>query len=74
MPTTNSATNVSPPVEEVELPRGLKSVSVDGQTTTFLSPEEEAAEERRLARKKVNRQTSMAGYFRMGHVVTEDRV
>ena len=54
--------------------RQLKSMSVDNESVTYLSPAEQAAEDRRKAEKKgLKRTKSLATFFRIFGISTQDR-
>ena len=53
--------------------RRVKSHTVDGNTTTYLTPKEELEAETRTVQTALPKQINFADYFRVGRVVTEDR-
>ena len=70
--------NQVPPQEGVEVttpaPRDVKSIDVDGQSTTFLSPAEQAQEDRRQAERAGLKKTrSPKDFFRMFRITSADR-
>lgn len=54
--------------------RDVSSVSTDGHSTSFLSPAEQAAEDRRLAEREGLKKTKPLGqFFRMFRIQSQDR-
>ena len=53
--------------------RDLKSYTVDGVTETYLTPEEQAAEDRRQVEKTALKKKSFKNFFRMFKITTADR-
>jgi len=57
-----------------DVPRDAKSVTNDGTTVSFLSPAEQAAEDRRRSeREGLKRSKPLANFFRIFKTRTEDR-
>lgn len=55
-------------------PRDVESLDVDGQRTQFLRPDDQAREDRRQAeRRGLRRRHSLASFFRMFSIRTQDR-
>ena len=54
--------------------REIKNFQVDGTSTTYLSPDEQAREDRRQAEHKgLKRRKSLNGFFRIFKISTQDR-
>lgn len=54
--------------------RDIKSVTSDGQTTTFLTPAEQAQEDRRQAeRTALKKRKRLSNFLRMFRITTGDR-
>lgn len=59
--------------ESSDTDRDVSSVSVDGEATSFLSPTEQAAEDRRLAdRNNLKKTKRLSQFFRITRVTTRD--
>lgn len=57
-----------------DAPRDIKSTTNDGQQVTYLSPEEQAQEDRRQAEKSGLKKTKrLSNFLRMFRVSTQDR-
>lgn len=55
-------------------PRDVQSVTVDGQTVSYVPPEQQAKEDRRQAeRRGLKRNKPLAGFFRMFRITMQDR-